>query len=341
MVMDDEKIKETEEEKAARLKKEKEERQKYKAKMKIYEKRGALFFQKVVFKVEKLKFLILKNMFPNFLNYYEKYIDRKKNKKIECIKRKACERENIEKNYPKLLKIYDKYCGFKEKTINQIDELKETVRKKVKAINPKIIDFYDDYLKEEDPLKGLESKEKIRKLIELTKYSKMFMRKEFYQEKNRNYHIDPKTPTAIYEYLKWNKKIHVRGMLKNAVTIPITIVFSLVGFEFLLPLLLYELVSLGINFECVNIQNYSICRYKITEKVLKKQEKLKIDESIKNYGSAQELITKSIVMQDDLPKLDDIITNNATNIDQLRILRKLIQDNTQERILLNNRRKSI
>lgn len=337
MVMDEEKIIETEEEKAARLKKEKEERQKYKDKMKIYEKRGALSFQKVVFKVEELKFIILKNIFPNFLNYYEKYLDRKKNKRIKSIKRKACKRDKIEKNHPKLLKIYDKYCGFKEKKKNQINDFKEKVRKKVKSINPKIIEFYDEYLKEDDPLKGLEPDQKIKKLIELNKYSKMFMRKEYYQEKNRNYHMDSKKPTMIYEYLKWNKRIHVRGILRNLIAIPTFITLSIAGLGFAPSLLIWELLSTVINFECINIQNYNICRYKISEKVLKRQEKRKTDESIKNYEKAQELIYKSMIKQDDLLTFDEIIAN-ATNIEQIRKMRALIQNDYKEREKEKNRR---
>lgn len=337
--MEEVKIIETLEEKETRLQKEKEKRQEYKDKMKRYEKYGALKFQKIVFKVEEWKFKILKAFFPNFINYFDKYIDKKKNEKIKRIRKKVSRKDKIKNKYPKLLELYDKFYTFKEKIKNNYKKVKETIRKKVNDINPNIVEFYDDYLKYEDPLRDLEPNDKIKKLITLNKYSKMFMRKEIYQEKNRNYHIDSKRPTIIYEYLKWNKKVHVKGILSNAILIPTFICLSIAGFSFAPPLLIWELISAGINFECINIQNYNICRYKISEKKLKKEEKRKTEESIREYEPAQKLIYKSMIKQEEIPNFDEIITN-ATDIEQIRKLRLLIQNDMQERQLEKQKKKT-
>lgn len=318
-----------------------EERAKQKEELKKYEKYGALKFQQVVFKVEDIKFKVLKKLCPNFIKHFDKYIDRKKRKQIKNIKKKATERDRIEQEHPKLLKLYDKYSMSKDRIKSNLKELKTTIRKKVKAANPKILSFYDKYFKIEDPLKGLTPEEQIRKIKEINKFSKMFMRKEFHQEKNRNYHMDSKKPTEIYKYLEWNKKVHVKGLTKDAVLIPLLTIGAIAGINYLLPILIFELVSAGINFECINIQNYNMCRFKLTEKALKKQEERKTAETIKNHGEASKVIYKSIEKNDDLPSFSEII-ENISDKNQLLQLREMIRKSMEERnIEVNKENKQI
>lgn len=47
----------------------------YKRKKELHEKLGALKFRKLVLKVEKLKFKVMKKIWPNFINHYEKWCD--------------------------------------------------------------------------------------------------------------------------------------------------------------------------------------------------------------------------------------------------------------------------
>lgn len=318
--------------------KEKEARDKYRKEMKQYEKLGALKFQQVVFKVEKLKFKILKKFCPNFIEYFDKYIDWNKKKKIMKINKKENQREYIGKKYPNLLSTYDKYSESKKKLLRKTAEVKDRIRRKVKASNPKIIEFYDKYLKVEDPLKGLEPEQKIKKIKEMAKFSKMFMRKEFIQEKNRNYHIDSKKPTEIYPYLEWNKKIHVRGIMKDILIIPLITIATCLGFPLATPLLIIELLSLGLNFECVNIQNYSMCRFKISEKVLRRQEEIETAKSIIEHGKANEIICKSIMKSDDLPKFSEV-AENFNELEQLKQMREKIRRIKEERELSRKEKK--
>ena len=58
-------------------------REDYKKKIELCDKLGAAKFQKVVLKVEELKFKVLKNIFPNFLEHYDRYIDNQRDKKLK------------------------------------------------------------------------------------------------------------------------------------------------------------------------------------------------------------------------------------------------------------------
>ena len=55
----------------------------YQKRTKICEKLGALKFQKVVFKVEKIKYDILQKVCPNFIKYYEKLSDKIVKRKLK------------------------------------------------------------------------------------------------------------------------------------------------------------------------------------------------------------------------------------------------------------------
>lgn len=306
------------------------ERAKQKEELKKYEKYGALKFQQVVFKVEEIKFKVLKKLCPNFIKYFDKYIDWKKRKKIKKIRKNATRRDRIEKDHPKLLKIYDKYSLLKNRRKANFDEIKTNIRNKVKVTNPKILKFYDECFKIDNPLKELEPEEQIKKIKELNKFSKMYMRKEFYQEKNRNYHIDSRKPTEIYKYLEWNKRVHVKGIIKDMILIPILVGATITGLPYAVPLLLMELLSAGINFECINIQNYNMCRFKMTEKALKKQEERKVAETIREYKDATKLLYDSISKTDDLPSFSEII-NNVSDTNQLKQLREMLSKSKEER----------
>jgi len=235
-------------------------------KLKIYRFLGAEQFQKVVFAVEKIKFKILKNMFPNFIKHYDKFCDKRRDRELE--------KSNSEEFRKQIIKKYQ--------------------------------------------------------------FSKMAMRKEMNQEQNRNYHMDSKKPTEIYSYLEWNKSVHKRGLIKNAVVLPLSIIGIITGFPFAFPILIYELFSTFINFECINIQNYNICRYKKVENALKRREEKEIQNSIENYGDAAEVIHKSMEETQDLPTFEEIIANIKTP-EQARQMRELILCAQQERAKQSNR----
>ena len=238
----------------------KNEREKYKKKLSTYEKLGAIKFQKVVFGVERVKFKIIKKLFPNFIKYY------------------------------------DKYCDFIKKSA----------------------------------LKKASSKEEADQIVKKITDSKMAMRKEFNQEKNRNYHINSKKPTEIYKYLEWNKEVHKKGIVTNAVLMLLAVIGITMSVPGAVPLLVIELISAGINFECINIQNYNICRYKIMEDKLKREEEYKTNKAIEEYEKAADVLHKSIEKKADLPSMQDII-NNINTTEELEQLKKFIRQEIGKR----------
>jgi len=229
-------------------------------KIKLYEKLGAVKFQKVVFKVEELKFKLIKKLCPNFITYF------------------------------------DKYCDFKKRIA----------------------------------LKHAKTKEDKKRIINNSKLSKMAMRKELNYEQNRNYHMEASKPTEIINYLYWNKRVHQKGLIKDAILIPILTAGTITGVPGALPLLVMELISAGINFECINIQNYNICRYKKVEKVLQRREQRSFERSVEKYGQAAEVIHNTIEKSESLPTFDEIL-DNITSVEQLKQMRELFQTKIAER----------
>lgn len=236
----------------------KEEKELYNKKIKLYEKLGAEKFQNLVFSVEKIKFKIIKKLFPNIEKWFDKQCD---------------------KQQKKLLK--------KAKT----------------------------------------EKEK-KEIIRNTKYRKMAFRKELKQEKNINYHMDPNKPTEIYKYLEFNKKIHINGLIKDAILIAVSTIAISFGMAWAIPILVASIISAGINFECVNIQNCSICKYKKCEELLKKKEARNKEKNIEKYGEAAAVIDKVIEESDHIPSLSEIIAQAKTP-EELRQLKELIVETLQ------------
>ena len=231
----------------------KEERDYYNKKIKLYEMLGAEKFQKIVLKVEELKFKIIKKFFPNFIDSYDRYCDTEEEKQLS----------------------------------------KATTE---------------------------EERKKIRKEFKMLKLA---MRKEMNQEKNRNYHMDSNRPTEIIKYLEWNKEVHKGGLIKDLIIAAILVVGVVAGFEWVIPILVISLLNAAINFECVNIQNCSICKYKRCERALEKKEMKTTMKNIDEYGEASEVIAKAIEESEKLPKFSEII-DMCDSPEQLEAMRKML-----------------
>ena len=235
-------------------------------KLKVYRFLGAEEFQEVVFAVERLKFKALKTLCPNFIKYFDKYCDMKRDREI----------------------------------------------------------------------KNAQTKEDKQNIIRKYQFAKMAMRKEMNLEQNRNYHMDSKRPTEIYKYLEWNKSVHKKGLIKNAIVLPLSIAGVISGIPLALPVMIYELFSTFINFECVNIQNYNMCRFEKVKPALERKEERQLQESIENYGEAAEVIHKSLSDTQNLPSFEEIIANIKTP-EQARQMREMLLCAQEERSAQKNR----
>ena len=228
----------------------------YKKKITLCNRLGADRFQKVVLKVEELKFKVIKKIFPNFIEHYDRYVDKKRNKKLE---------------------------GVTEEKTRQ-----------------KIINDYRN--------------------------QKLAMRKELNKEQNRNYHMNENKPTEFIYYLNWNKKVHKKALIKNGIAILGALGLNICGIAPILTTAIigWELLSAFINFQCINIQNSHIYRFKMLEPALKKREERRTNSNLVNYGQAANVYGRAIHNTMEIPTLEQLIANVKTK-EELEQLRKMIK----------------
>lgn len=241
-------------------------KEEYQKKINRCKRLGAEWFQQIVFKVEKLKFKVLKNYFPNAKEKYEKSCDRKCKKALRKAKTESEKRMII--------------ANFREQ--------------------------------------------------------KLMFGKELNREQNRNYHLDMKNPKETLGYLKWNKRVHQEGLITDLIVLPILVGVAVAGFPVVLPFVAIETLSAFINFECINIQDYNIYRFKQKETQLKKiaerkqkKEEEKCGEAIKVIAEAMQEKEKTITPTA-LPTVTEII-NGAKSKEQLLQLRAMAQREIRER----------
>lgn len=225
-------------------------------KEKLYEKLGASWFQKVVFKVEELKFKFIDKFCPNIGTWYSKKCDIKANK----------------------------LC-----------------------------------------LKATTEEEKTRIRIKYN-YKKMAFKREIIEKKNRNYHINFNNASSFRDYLLWNKKVHKNGMIWNliwiglcGVSLPFT---SGVSLGIVATWLGYNVIALGVNFQCVNLQNYNLCRFDKRKDTLERLEKRSRKRDVKNFAKVGEKIYNKLCNRIETPASKEIVST-ITDKEELEQLRKL------------------
>ena len=161
---------------------------KKRSKKKLYEFFGAKKFKKVVLKVEKVKWKIIKKILPNYLK------------------------------------------GMEKQFRIQRDKL----------------------------LKKAKTEEERKNIINAYKSNVMLMRKEYNTEQNANYHFDLTNPDKIKDYLINNKNIHMNWLKVDAFLAPILVSLLTLGNTWTIPFIVIVALEAIKNFECINLQNYSI-----------------------------------------------------------------------------------
>lgn len=244
----------------------------FKRKKQLYEKLGALKFQKIVFKVEKLKFKIIDKVCPNIYLKYNNWCDKKVNK--------LCSK-------------------------NISEEEKNNIRFEYNC-------------------------------------RKMAFKRELMERKNVNYHFNNSNASKFYKYLEWNKKVHVKGMINDTIAIILSIIgiclFNNVFFILSCLSLIYNIISLGINFECVNLQNYNLCRFEEKKQILVRLEERSKEMDLKKYSDVSKKIYSELVSSVELPKSDEVVSK-LTTVEELRQLRALVLEIKKQRDCDNNREK--
>lgn len=216
-----------------------------------------------------------------------------------------------------------------QKVVFEVERIKY---KTIKTLCPNIIRYYDkycDFIKDRAISKAT-SEEEIIKIQKNIKFSKLAMRKEINQEKNRNYHMRYKKPTEIIKYLEWNKEVHKKGLIKDAVVATAIIGTSIVLTPWALPLLAGCAASAAINFECINIQDFNLCRYKLIEDRLKQQEEQRQKEIQDSYQAAGEMVYAKVESKDAIPTTKEVL-DSRKNDEQARQWKEFLLKEIQER----------
>lgn len=225
-------------------------------KKELCEKFGALWFQKVVFKVEDLKFKFIDKFCPNIGDWYSKQCDKKVNK--------LCSKD-----------------------------ISEEEKSRIK---------YEYNLK------------------------KLRFKRELVEKKNRNYHFNMNNASSFKKYLMSNKKIHQNGMIANLIwigvcglLIPVTNGVALGAISFWLG---YNVIALGVNFQCVNLQNYNLCRFEERKETLEKIERRSCERDVKNFAKVGKKIYNNLCDRIETPDSKEIVASISTT-QELEELRKL------------------
>lgn len=201
---------------------------------------------------------------------------------------------------------------------------------------PNIYDWYSKYCdhKVNKLCKETNDESKKNDIRRKYNYRKMFLKRELIEKKNRNYHMTLNNANSFYDYLLWNKSIHLKGLKRNIICIAgcsISIPFisgTLLGL--IITFLIFNLISFGVNFQCVNLQNYNICRFEEKRDILTKVEKRKKESDAKNYSKVGEKIYKQLEENIERPQNEKIISSLNT-LEELNQLKKLTLEIKRQR----------
>lgn len=234
------------------------------SKKKLYEKLGALKFQKVVFYVEKIKFKIIDKFFPNIDDWFSNYCDKKVSK--------ICKKNISDEDKNNI--IFDYNC------------------------------------------------------------KKLIFKRELIEKKNRNYHFNSNNAISFYKYLLWNKKVHEKGIIRDILSILGSIFVICISSGILssiaIIIMVYSILAFVIDFQCVNLQNYNICRFEEKKELLSKIEERKRNNDAKNYSNVSDKVYQKLKTSVKTPKSSEVV-KSLTKKEELEELRKLALEIKKQR----------
>ena len=221
-------------------------------KKEIYEKLGAKEFQRLVFKVEKIKWKLIKTLLPNYTTKMEAIYKRQRDKALQ-----------------------------KAKTQEEINSINSVYKNNVMA-----------------------------------------MKQEYNTEQNINYHINMNNPSEIINYLNSNKTIHKSWLLFDATITPILVSLLVLGNTWTIPFIVIVGLEVIKNFECINLQNYSLACYEEKREKLERYSQKNVERRKKKYGEAQKVIIKVVTESEEVPSIERIIEEAQTkeSLEQLKMI---------------------
>jgi len=177
-------------------------------------------------------------------------------------------------------------------------------------------------------LEAMKTPRKRKKQKSLYDYQmmKLAFRKEIVYKQNRNYHYNPNYPMKFIQYLEKNKRIHQMGFLKNLVFLvflglgfPILSHIIPVGYSILIAIPVIGLIK---DFECINLQNYNLCRFQDErmKKRLKELEEIKQSENRIRLSKVIEPVSAVIENQIKLPSIHQVVQQVKTEEERQQLI---------------------
>ena len=218
-----------------------------------------------------------------------------------------------------------------QKDVFKIEKLKYYLLKhQLSFLIPKVEQGMSN--KKDRLIKKAKTPDEISKIERMYKRELILFRKELQYEENRNYHFGIDYNKEFKEYLKWNKDVHIKCLIKNAIEIAASIlgmiIFSGVFDIIALTILIGNALGSIINMECINLQNYHIARYDKIENKLKEKQATKINQIQDKYPNAINSINMQIEQSKSLPK----INVNEMKIEALMELRTMLNEVSSQNI---------
>lgn len=220
----------------------------------------------------------------------------------------------------------NEYLGAKwfRKCALKLEELKYKI---IDRLFPNYEELYEarltkKYDKELEKPHTDEEKEKIK----FTYHKKILeARKEKNSKRNRNYHLNRDNPMEMVKHLENNKRIHVKGLIKNGVIYGTLIILFIlkVPLYVTIPLTVLNTISSAINFECINLQNYNIKRFEANKDKFEELRKRKEERDLEKYKDISHVVSTTINNSREIPKKEDIV-GALTTREQILQMRNLI-----------------
>ena len=215
-------------------------------------------------------------------------------------------------------------------------ELEQIKYRFLKKCFPKLPTWYEKKMNQSFQRKAKKCKsQEEREVLEKTyQTQKRMFYKSWNHEKNRNYHLLESSSDEFLQWLQWNKNVHLKSLAFNFVLIPLMIRGAIIGTgvsaAFCFIMLVYELISAGINFSCINLQNYNYCRIMLHKEKIDRLLQKKQQMVMKKYGPVSQKLNLKLEKEHNTMTNQKIV-DSLTTIEDLEAMKKLLQEEYAKR----------
>ena len=220
-----------------------------------------------------------------------------------------------EVDYKKKMKLHQK-LGAKQfkKIVLKAEKLRWKITKK---FFPKSLERIDKRYQDElaKQLKKVTSEEEKAEIKRLYQQQILITHREYNLEENRNYHMRFSNPTEIISYLKYNRAVHKSALTRNLV---LAVVAS--------SLIAVQAICAIKNWQCINLQDYNICRFELHKKALEEKQRQKREQNDRKYHAANKVIEQALDTTKEkstIPSPEEIISS-ITSIEQCQQMKELL-----------------